>query len=272
MTTHQGKVFSYPENFRALKILISARYGGHDVTLDESFKFGETNTTKAFLKKFPQGKVPCIELTSGQLMDESNSAAWFLSPDSMTGSGDKTVEASILRWISLADLEVTPAACNWVYPLVGIMETSPAMDRGREDTIKLLTWLNTELRLKTWLVGERITLADICLMSSLLLVFTHKEAMDEKLKDELPHVTRWYNTVVNQKLVKAVLDTVNLEITHRKGYEKGKSGMFLCCAVNLIGSKTFMFNFVLYFYNLIYTFLDSCFYFTLFQLFQDPPA
>ena len=96
--------------------------------------------------------------------------------------------------------------------------------------------------------------------------------MDEKLKDELPHVTRWYNTVVNQKLVKAVLDTVNLEITPRKGYEKGKSGMFLCCAVNLIGSKPSMFIFFLHFYTLIYTFLDSCFYFTLFQLFQDPPA
>ena len=233
MTTFQGKVFSYPENFRALKILISARYGGHDVSLDEKFQFGETNLTKAFLDKFPQGKVPCVELSSGQLLDESNSAAWLLSPDSMTGSGNKSVEASIIRWISLSELEVTPAACNWVYPLVGIMEASQDMDRGRADMVKFLTWLNNQLRLQTWLVGERISLADICLMCSLLLVFSHKEAMDQKLKDELPHVTRWYNTVVNQKLVKTVLDTVNLEISLNKGVRKGKSCMLLFCNIEL---------------------------------------
>ena len=33
------------------------RYGGHNVQLDSSFKFGADNLTTAFLKKFPLGKV-----------------------------------------------------------------------------------------------------------------------------------------------------------------------------------------------------------------------
>ena len=33
------------------------RYGGHNVQLDSSFKFGVDNLTPAFLKKFPLGKV-----------------------------------------------------------------------------------------------------------------------------------------------------------------------------------------------------------------------
>ena len=28
--------------------------------------------------------------------------------------------------MSLADIEATPAACNWVYPIIGILEPSPA--------------------------------------------------------------------------------------------------------------------------------------------------
>ena len=48
-----GKVFSYPENFRALKVLISSKYGGHEVSQDSSFEFGSTNFTSEFLSKFP---------------------------------------------------------------------------------------------------------------------------------------------------------------------------------------------------------------------------
>ena len=42
----KGKVYSYPENFRALKILVCAKYGGHDVELDQDFQFGVTNSSK----------------------------------------------------------------------------------------------------------------------------------------------------------------------------------------------------------------------------------
>ena len=136
--------------------------------------------TQEFLNKFPRGKVPCVELSGGQLLDESNAAAWWLCPDNMTGSGDREAQSSILRWISLAELEVTPAACSWVYPLAGVMPASPDMDRGRQDVLAFLSWLDGELRLRTWLVGERISLADISLMTSLLLVFTN--ALDPAMK------------------------------------------------------------------------------------------
>ena len=213
-------MFSYPESFRSLKILIAAKYGGHDLSLDPGFVFGETNLSPEWQAKFPLGKVPGVELSGGQTMDESNSAAWLLCPDTMTGAGDKNIQSSILRWISLSDLEVTPASCSWVYPRAGLMPASPDMERGRADLLRFLTWLNTELRLKTWLVGERITLADISLMASLLLVFSNKALLD--MGEELPHVTRWYNTVINQKNVKSVLNGVNLELkaatpTNKKG-------------------------------------------------------
>ena len=203
-----GKLFSYPENFRVLKVLICSKYGGHDVKLDSDFQFGTTNLTKQFLSKFPLGKVPCVELDTDKLMDETNSMAWHLCPGEMTGEQDKEKQAEVIRWMTLAEVEVTPPACNWVYPVIGVLQQSEGMARGKQDLLKLLTQFNSELRLKTWLVGERISLADICLACSLLLVFTH--VMDQEIKDKLPHLTRWFNTVVNQKKVKEVLDQVEM--------------------------------------------------------------
>ena len=53
-------LYTYPENFRAYKALIAAKYSKAALTVlsnPPDFKFGETNKTEAFLKKFPLGKV-----------------------------------------------------------------------------------------------------------------------------------------------------------------------------------------------------------------------
>ena len=50
-------LYTYPDNFRAFKVLIAAEYSGAKVKSCPNFVFGETNTTKEFLAKFPSGKV-----------------------------------------------------------------------------------------------------------------------------------------------------------------------------------------------------------------------
>ena len=95
----------------------------------------------------------------------------------MTGEGNKSVQSQIIRWLSIADTDVTPATCNWVYGHEGIMAKSPDMQRGMDETLKFMSWLNNELRLKTWLVGERISFADISLMSSLLLLYSNESVL-----------------------------------------------------------------------------------------------
>ena len=52
-----GTLYTYPENFRAYKILIAAQFSGTNVKVAQNFIFGETNKTDSFLKKFPLGKV-----------------------------------------------------------------------------------------------------------------------------------------------------------------------------------------------------------------------
>lgn len=50
-------LYTYPENFRAFKVLIAAQYSGANVKVAPNFVFGETNQKDDFLKKFPLGKV-----------------------------------------------------------------------------------------------------------------------------------------------------------------------------------------------------------------------
>ena len=50
-------LYTYPDNFRAYKALIAAKYSGASVKTDPKFVFGETNKSKQFLAKFPFGKV-----------------------------------------------------------------------------------------------------------------------------------------------------------------------------------------------------------------------
>ena len=85
-------MFTYPDNFRAQKAEIAAKYSGYvdvyylifvmtddtakesqclcvfvcraKLTVSKDFKFGETNKSAAFLKKFPLGKVHIYEIDS----------------------------------------------------------------------------------------------------------------------------------------------------------------------------------------------------------------
>merc|ERR1719454_868961 len=74
-----GTLFTYPNNFRAYKALIAAEYSGAKVKVDPNFKFGETNASKAFLAKFPLGKVPAFESSSGDCISESNALHTMLA-------------------------------------------------------------------------------------------------------------------------------------------------------------------------------------------------
>merc|ERR1712147_348810 len=68
--------------------------------------------------------------------------------------------------------------------------------------------LNDHLLAKTFLVGERISLADIAVCCTLLSLY--KQVMDPSFRGAYQNVNRWLTTVVNQPNAKAVLGEVVL--------------------------------------------------------------
>merc|ERR1712165_486984 len=204
-----GTLYTYPDNFRAQKALIAAKYSGAEVTLAKDFKFGETNKSPEFLKKFPLGKVPAFEGSDGVLLTESNAIAYYVANDELRGGSDAAARAQVVQWMVMADNEILPAACTWVFPTLGIMQFNKnATERAKEDVKAAMKTLNDHLLTRTFLVGERVSLADIAVACTMLSLY--KQVLEPAFRKPFVNVTRWFTTVVNQPNVKAVLGQVNL--------------------------------------------------------------
>merc|ERR1712024_397050 len=172
-------------------------------------KFGETNKSPEFLKKFPLGKVPAIEGSDGVLLTESNAIAYYVANDELRGGSDASARAQVVQWMAMADNEILPAACTWVFPTMGIMQFNKnATERAKEDVKTALKSLNDHLLTRTFLVGERLSLADIAVACTMLSLY--KQVLDPAFRKPFVNVTRWFTTVVNQPNVKAVLGEVTL--------------------------------------------------------------
>ncbi|XP_071441881.1 elongation factor 1-gamma [Hetaerina americana] len=203
-----GTLFTYPENFRAYKALIAAEYSGAKVKVAQDFVFGQTNKTEAFLKKFPLGKVPAFETADGKCITESNAIAYFVANDQLRGRSDLE-KAQVIQWMGFADNDILPASCTWVFPCLGIMQYNKQnTERAKEDIRKALGALNSHLLYVTYLVGERITLADISVCCTLLHLYQY--ILDPGFRKPYQNVNRWFSTIINQPQVKAVIGDFTL--------------------------------------------------------------
>jgi len=204
-----GTLYTYPDNFRAQKALIAAKYSGAQLTVAKDFVFGETNKTPDFLKKFPLGKVPAFEGSDGTILTESNAIAYYVANDELRGGSDAAARAQVVQWMCMADNEILPASCTWVFPTMGIMQFNKnATDRAKEDIKAALKTLNDHLLTRTFLVGERVTLADIAVACTLLNLY--KQVLDPNFRKPFLNVTRWFTTVINQPNAKEVIGAVTL--------------------------------------------------------------
>jgi elongation factor 1-gamma len=107
--------------------------------------------------------------------------------------------------MSFANTEIVPSLGGWFRPLIG---RDPYNKKHVEDSmkaaLKAVHVLEEHLLVNTYLVGERLTLADLFTVA--LLVRGFQYFFDKKWRQENPNVTRWYETVYNQEIYSAVAD------------------------------------------------------------------
>lgn len=136
-------------------------------------------------------------------MTESNAIAYYVSNAQLRGASDFE-KAEVLQWLSFADSEVGPAAAAWTFPVIGIMQFNKnSTERAKQDIAAALGSLQARLANNTFLVGERITLADIVVFTSLLHLFQH--VADPAFRKPFFAVNRWFNTILNQPQTQAVV-------------------------------------------------------------------
>jgi elongation factor 1-gamma len=97
----------------------------------------------------------------------------------------------------------------WLYPIYGLMEVNQtATNKAKGDIRKVLEILNQHLNDQTYLVGERITLADVVVALHLTSLF--QRVLDSGFRKPFTNVVRWFTTLINQPNFKEVLGEVTL--------------------------------------------------------------
>ncbi|RIA92214.1 hypothetical protein C1645_723568 [Glomus cerebriforme] len=206
-----GKIYCYPNNPRVFKILIAAHYNELEVEIAE-FEIGTDNKKPEYLAKFHNEKVPAFESTEGICLNESGAIAYYVASHNdrthLLGKDNKET-SQVLHYVLFAENEITPHANTWVNPILGITPFNKAAHNQAVTSLKKsLDVLEKVLLNKTYLVGERITLADIAVSTSLYLPF--KLVLDTGFRKEHPNLSRWYTTLINQPAFKKVMGDVTL--------------------------------------------------------------
>ena len=111
--------------------------------------------------------------------------------------------ASIVRWMSYANQEILPALGGWFRPLIGLDPYNKKnVHDSSENALKAVSVLNEHLLVHTFLVGERMTLAD--LFAAGIVSRGFEFFFDKQWREQNPNVTRWYETICNQPIYSAV--------------------------------------------------------------------
>jgi len=203
-----GTLYAYSGSLQAAKIQIAAEYSGFQLQ-QGSFEFGKTNTSPDFLKKFPLGRVPVFESKDGHCLYETDAIAQFVSNAQLQGSSSALDQALVQQYVAFSNNEITPSACTWTFPCLGFKQYNKAdTSAAQEHLKKMFTYLNDTLLTRTYLVGERATLADISLCCDLVCLY--KMVLDPEFRAPYDNLNRWFMTCINQPQFKKVLGHVKL--------------------------------------------------------------
>lgn len=160
-----------------------------------------------FLKKNPNGKVPVLETPSGKFLWESNAILRYIARlDKTKGLYGKNEEeqAEVDQWIDWLSTNYEKDYYMSVSPNTGraLFITKQQQKEATERFSEALKVLENHLKLHTFLVGNRITIADIHLAVIFQIAF--RFVWDEKFRKNIPNITRWYEYLVNQAPFKSV--------------------------------------------------------------------
>ena len=121
--------------------------------------------TEEFGRLNPARTTPVLETDGGDVLVESNAILVYLAEGTELLPDDPVERAHVLRWLFYEQAEVVPGiGTPRVRVAAGLLELgSPAAERALAGGTAALRLLEDHLSDRDFLVGERYTLADLCL-------------------------------------------------------------------------------------------------------------
>ncbi|KAJ2495583.1 Elongation factor 1-gamma, partial [Coemansia sp. RSA 2052] len=200
-------------NTRNYKARVVAQFLGIDLATTPDFVMNVDNKKEEYLAKYPAGKVPVFEGANGLNLTDSSAIAYYVASQAGSDSpllGQTAEEtAQILQHLFFAEADFMSAVAGALYSIQGFVPyIKPAQQYAEEQLFRFLGVLNTILLDKTFLVAERITVADVVLACDLMTVYTAYLTSDDRKKYR--NVTRYFKTMISQPAFKAVVGEVAL--------------------------------------------------------------
>ncbi|CAK7204149.1 elongation factor EF-1 gamma subunit [Sporothrix eucalyptigena] len=198
-----GKLYGFLENPRTTGILAVAKANNLDIELVETIP---ASAGPEYQKLNKLGKIPTFVGADGFVLSECVAIYIYVaSQNEKTTLLGKTKQdyANILKWMSFFNTEVLPKFGDWYAPLLGrVPYNKKAVDDASKAALKAVSVAEEHLLHNTFLVGERITVADIfgasIIARGLQLIF------GKAWREEFPNTTRWFSTVYNQSIYSSV--------------------------------------------------------------------
>jgi len=128
---------------------------------------GKTRTTE-FLSKNPNGRVPILEIESGQILAESNAILFYLSEGTEFLPSDPFLRSQVLQWLFFEQYSHEPYIATsryWISILGKSEEYREAIEQKRKPGYAALTVMEKHLTSHTFFVDERYSIADIGLFA-----------------------------------------------------------------------------------------------------------
>ncbi|PSM46124.1 glutathione S-transferase [Chroococcidiopsis sp. CCALA 051] len=156
---------------------------------------GESRTPE-FLKKNTNGRIPVLQLESGDFLAESNAILFYFSEDTEFLPADKLLRARVLQWLFFEQYSHEPNIATprfWITELGKADEYREAIEQKRQAGYAALGVMEQHLTQQKFFVGDRYSIADIGL-------FAYTHVADEGGFDlsQFPAIQAWIERVKAQ--------------------------------------------------------------------------
>jgi glutathione S-transferase len=194
------KLYVFAPSFRALGILALKNHLALDCEIRAVDLSRGDQLTPEYLALNPNSKMPTLE-DDGFVLWEANAILFYMAakrPETGLWPSDSRAQADVLRWLAWESAHWDAESCGMVaYEKASKMvlrrgAPDPAfIARGEQNFARFAAVLDAALRGKTWLLGERLTIADFSIGQ--LVPSAERSGLPI---GKFPEIVRWYKGLV----------------------------------------------------------------------------
>ncbi len=152
--------------------------------------------TKEFLAKNPNGRIPLLEIETGQFLAESNAILFYLSQNTEYFPEDSWQQAKVMEWLFFEQFSHEPHLATsryWITILGKAEEYQAELAKKQKLGYAALEVMEKHLSKNDFFVGNKYTIADISL-------FAYTHVADEGNFDlsRFPAILAWLERIKSQ--------------------------------------------------------------------------